>query len=166
MENGQFAGLSAAWQAFERSRNRESHEAVRLRLRLSLLPYDVTEFPELEGAEFGMQDLKGTLIRPEERDDGRSMFEVGVVARRNRTNGTVSILGPYAHGPAGDEFLYLNWRVPGRSTQWIWRRKFRLTSLDWGEIVTADANGEVFSFDGTGRTGHNTARINWQREPR
>lgn len=137
-----------------------------LRLRLSLLPYDVAEFPELEGAEFGMQDAKGTLIKPEERNDGRSVFEVGVVARRNRTTGTVTFLGPYAHGPAGDEFLYLNWRVPGTSGPWIWRRKFPLTWLDWDEIVKAEAQREVFGFDGTGRTGHDTARINWQREPR
>lgn len=164
MSDDAFAGLAAARVVFARSRNREEHEWVAVRLRLSLLPYDVRQFPELAGTKFGMQDSGGRLLIPREEGAGRMVFDVGVLARRNRLTGAVSFLGPYAHGPAGDQFLYLNWRKPEMPGEWVWRRKFRLTSLAWEELVAADAAGETFAFDGTGRPGHNTAPVDWKRE--
>ncbi|MGH2634148.1 MAG: DUF5990 family protein [Tepidiformaceae bacterium] len=165
MEDPSFAGLAAAWQAFDRSRNREGYEAVSVRLRLSLTPFDTAEFPELVGTEFGMQDSKGDLIPGERLPGGRIRFDVGVVARRQRETGVVTFIGPYAHGPAGDEFLYLNWRKPGGGKDWVWRRKFRLTALSWDALVAADAARDLFAFDGTGRMGHSTVPVEWQRGP-
>jgi hypothetical protein len=131
---------------------------------LLLRPYSTTEFPELAGAEFGMQDKQGVLIPGELSPSGHWCFEVGAYARRNRETGAVTFLGPYIHGTAGDEFLYLNWRAPDApANTWIWRRKWRITSLAWDEIAEAAASGAHFEHDGTGRKGYDTAPADWQR---
>lgn len=165
MEDLSFTGLEAAWQAFHRSRNRDGYDAVSVRLRLSAVPFDVVESPR-HGAEFGMQDATGELIPGELLPDGHVRFDVGVVARRLRETGAISFVGPYAHGPAGDQFLYLNWRKPGTGNDWVSRRKLRLTSLSWDELLAADQRGDSFAFDATGRMGHSTVPVEWKREKR
>jgi len=54
--------MAEARQSLERSKPRDAFEAVELCLALELLPYSTSEFPELLGAEFGMQDKEGELI--------------------------------------------------------------------------------------------------------
>ncbi|MEO8538773.1 MAG: DUF5990 family protein [bacterium] len=164
MSDEQFAGTTASWQAFERRRKTDGDAGMLVRLRLSIFPYRLDDFPELKGTEFGMQDTKGVLLDPAVDSEGRLVFDVGVVAR-HVADGVLGFFGPYVHGPAGDQFLYLNWRKPGTAGEWVWRRKFRLQSLTWGEIISADAAGELFAFDGTGRTGHNTTPVDWRRVP-
>ena len=160
--DGRFRGLPDAQRAFERSRNRDAYEALPVYLRLFLRPYDTARFPELLDAEFGMQDGKGVLLAGELQPDGRFLFEVAVVARRHRKSGALMFLGPYAHGTAGDQFLYLNWRVRGVTTNnWIWRRKVSLRSLDWRRIQESEAAGRAFEFDATGRTGHDRTPFQW-----
>ncbi len=158
-----FAGLDEAFVAFERSKNRTVHESVAVRLRLHLIPFDTAKFPELVGAEFGMANKSGVLLLPEITDEGRFLFRVGVVASRNKESGQVTFLGPYAHGRPGDEFLYLNWRKDGTPGPWLWRRKFSLRSLTWDELVEADGLDDSFSFDATGRRGHDSTPITWLR---
>jgi len=165
-DDSRWAGLAEARAMLERSRPRTGFEGCELRLRLLLTPYSTTEFPELEGADFGMQDKKGVLIPGELRAEGRWSFEVGALARRQMATGVVTFLGPYVHGPAGDEFFYLNWRAPEAApNSWTWRRKYRLTSLTWEEVAAAFAAGHAFEADGSGRTGHNTAPVEWRPVP-
>ncbi len=164
--DSRWRGLAEARTTFERSRPRDAFDGHELRLRLLLSPYPTTEFPELEGTEFGMQDKKGVIIPGELLPSGHWCFEVGACARRHRETGAITFLGPYIHGPAGDEFLYLNWRKPDApANTWIWRRKWRVTSLSWDEIAAATTTGAHFEHDGTGQAGHNTAPIDWRLAP-
>jgi len=164
LDDASFAGLDAASQAFHRSRNRDGYDAVSVRLRLSAVPFDDARFPQHTGTEFGMQDAKGELIPGELLPDGHVLFDVGVVGRRLRETKAITFVGPYAHGPAGDQFLYLNWRKPGTGNDWVSRRKLRLTSVLWDELLAADHLGDAFAFDATGRMGHGSVPVEWRRE--
>ena len=163
MDDSVFIGLSSAWQAFERSRNRGGHDAIAVRLRLNVERSHVVRCP---GTEFGMQDSRDGLIPGEQLPEGGRRFDVGVVARRLRETAEVTFVGPYAHGPRGDQFLYLSWRTPGTTRNWVSRSKFRLTSLRWEELVAADRVGDVFAFDASGNMMKATVPVEWRREPR
>ncbi len=164
--DSRWQGLAEARASLERTRPRDAFEGHELRLRLLLTPYSTTQFPELEGAQFGMQDKKGVLFPGELLPTGQWCFEVGAFARRHRETGALTFLGPYIHGPVGDEFLYLNWRAPDATANtWVWRRKWRVTSLTWDAIAAAAAAGAHFEHDGTGQIAHTTAPIEWRLQP-
>ena len=160
-----FAGLEVAVRVSERSCNRDVSDFVPVRIVVSLFPYDLAEFPELEGAEFGMADKSGVVLPPRETPSGRMEFWIGVVARRDRNTEKVTFLGPYAHGPSGAEFLYLNWRKEGIPGEWLWRRKLPFVALSWAEMIEANAAEECFWTDATGRKGHDPRPITWVRRP-
>ena len=164
--DARWLGMAEARQSLERSQPRDAYEAVELRLVLELLPYSTSEFPELLGAEFGMQDKKGALIPGIPSEGGRIRFELGAVARRHIESDALTFLGPYIHGPAGGEFLYLNWRAPGMpSNRWIWRRKFPLSPITWDLACAANLAGHAFFADATGRKAHATIPIEWCSGP-
>lgn len=109
-----------------------------------------------------MQDKKGMLIAPLPAEGGRHRFEIGAVARRHIASHALTFLGPYIHGPAGTEFLYLNWRNPEASPNtWIWRRKFPLAPIGWESARSADIAGHAFFADATGRKAHSTVPAEW-----
>ena len=154
-------GLAQAWKAFERSRDHAECDAVAVRLCVTTDPSVAAQHPDLAGTEFGMQDRNGDLQYGTPLPGGRLGYQAGIVAKRHRGSGAVRFVGPYASGPAGDEFVYMSWRVPGVAA-WTMRLKLRLTALVWEELVAADANRQTFSADVTGRLPHdNTKPVGW-----
>lgn len=159
----QFVGLSEAVAALGKSRKLKGHLSAVLRLRLQLYPYSITEFPELDGSEFGMADRTGVMTYPEERPDGLLVFNVGAVASLEPGSGVLTFLGPFVYGSTQAQFLYLNWRKNGTPGEWLWRRKFSLQSLAWAEVIAADKTGDYFLFDATGWRGHSLLPVHWER---
>jgi hypothetical protein len=155
-------GLADAWKAFERTRDRADCDAVAVRLTVSCDPRPAAaEHGIAPGWQFGMQDRGNAVYAGVAIDGERWEFQIGVVAKRNRSTGEVRFVGPFAHGTAGDEFLYLNWR-PETGTGWAMRIKMPLTPLCWEQLVEADAAGTSFHFDATGRAPHYRRQVEWQ----
>jgi hypothetical protein len=155
-------GLAEAWNGFERTRDHADCDAVSVRLRITGDDSVVAKIPELAGSEFGLQDRSESLMAGTPQPDGKLAYECGIVAKRHRITGVIRFVGPYACGPAGDEFLYVSFRNPGTKNAWIIRLKLRLTNLTWDDMMAAEAKGETFSADISGRTpAHGTRPVPW-----
>lgn len=65
-------------------------------------------------------------------------FRVG-----RKQDGSPNFLGPYAHGPVDDRFVYLSWGVKSKAGFAMFRRlKLRLGHLGWPQIERSLASGE------------------------
>jgi len=105
--------------------------------------YEITieiECIELPGAEYG------PLALGIQRDDAitevasaatkRIVLKPVLRARRN-ADGSVNFLGPFAHGPKAERFIYLNWvttngKVP---TEQVGRIKLHLNHIQWAAVA-------------------------------
>jgi hypothetical protein len=154
-------GLADAWKAFERTRDRAECDAVAVRLYVHGDDSALAVHPDLASAEIGLQDRDEALMPGTRRPDGKLGYDCGVVAKKHRTTGVIRFIGPYVHGPAGDEFLYVSFR--NRTTKaWIIRLKLRLMGLHWNDVVSADTKGQTFSADISGRTpAHSMRPMSW-----
>lgn len=66
-------------------------------------------------------------------------FSASVRVGRN-ADGSPNFLGPYAHGPVGDRFLYLSWSGIENGTRAMFRRaKLRLRGIGWPTLEQAIA---------------------------
>ncbi|HZF30174.1 MAG TPA: DUF5990 family protein [Gammaproteobacteria bacterium] len=74
-------------------------------------------------------------------DSKRVVFRPVLRVRRN-TDGSANFLGPYAHGPRAERFIYLNWVVVrgGVPVQRPGRIKLHLNHIDWTHAERAAAN--------------------------
>lgn len=73
------------------------------------------------------------------------VFTPSLRARRNQ-DGSVNFLGPFAQGPKGERFIYLNWvTVPaGVPASQIGRIKLHLSHLKWSTVEKyAQANKPI-----------------------
>src|SRR5215203_5218746 len=139
MTAAKLPGLNEAWKAFERTRDHTDCDAVAVHLRVICDPaVAASTHGILAGCDFGMQDRDGKLHAGTRQEDGKLLYKAGTVAKRNRTSGDLRFVGPYASGPAGEEFVYMSWRQPGASA-WTMRIKLQLQSLAWDAMVDADA---------------------------
>lgn len=156
-------GLNEAWKAFERTRDHADCDAVAVSLRVLCDPsVAAAAQPNLGTCEFGMQDRDGNLQLGTEKEGGKLRYRAGIIAKRNRITGIVRFVGPYASGPAGDEFVYMSWREPGATASTM-RLKLRVTALPWDDLIDADAKHRVFVYDATGRLPNaNTKPVLWQ----
>ena len=161
MESQSFDGLAESWRAAERTRDFRDCESLPVKLRLHCDPGVVgATHAELQGTDFGMQDRGGNWLEGRAGADSTRVFDVAVVAMRHRDTGRLRFVGPYAQGPAGDEFIYLNWKIDGQPG-WVWRIKMPLTPLTWEQVAAADAAGQCLEFDATGRIPHDRVPVVW-----
>jgi hypothetical protein len=68
----------------------------------------------------------------------RIVFKPTLRARRN-SDGSVNFLGPYAHGPKSERFIYLNWlTIEGDMPQsMVGRIKLHLNHIRWTTVEKA-----------------------------
>ena len=76
-------------------------------------------------------------------DRKQATFDASFRVGRQR-DGSPNFLGPYAHGPVSDRFVYLSWGVkPQRGGFEMFRRlKLRLGHLGWNQIERSMASGK------------------------
>jgi len=166
--NEKLKGTDEAWSMFRRSRDAEGCDSLELRLRVVCDPRVVGLRPELANTDFFMPDRTGGQYAgtAHEGDEAVRCFDFGAVASYNPATGRLRFFGPYCHGPAGDEFVYLGWKPAGKPDEpWVWRIKMYLTSLGWEQLEEVVAHNERLEFDATGRAPHDRPRIEWRFVP-
>lgn len=120
-----------------------------LRLSIHCTELPGIRFPDLCGAmptcyepvHLGIQ--RGTEVIDDVPADRRqATFGADFKVGRQR-DGSPNFLGPYAHGPVGDRFVYLSWGVKSGGRFAMFRRlKLRLGHLTWRQIERSRASGE------------------------
>lgn len=80
--------------------------------------------------EVGLQDSAGNLDPGTPAAGGAVRYECELRCRR-RDDGSIGWLGPHAHGPTQERFLYISYRPRDGSAKWQRRTKILLpTDLD------------------------------------
>ncbi len=98
--------------------------------------------PEIEGAEFGVQDRDQALHAGRERADGAVCFDVTVTVARRGADDAPRYGGPFVHGTAVTPFLYLGVRRHGAEPgTWVRRLKIPLPKLTWEQVTSYAGQG-------------------------
>jgi len=161
-------GTDEAWSMFQRSRDAESCDVLELPLCVICDPRVVGVRPELADTDFFMPDRAGARYEGTAHDGDPAVrrFDFASIASRNRTTGRLRFFGPFCHGPAGDEFVYLGWKPAGKpDAPWVWRLKLSLTALTWEQLEEVVAHHERLEHDATGRTPGKGSRTEWRFVP-
>jgi hypothetical protein len=100
------------------------------------------------GVKFAMQRGKSELLDPIGHTETELVFDLPVRAVAKPGSNTPNILGPYAHGPASDRFLYLNSGTMAGQTQTVWTRRAKLKTagISWALVCEASAQGKAVLF--------------------
>lgn len=79
-----------------------------------------------------------TIIETASADSKRIVFKPTFRVRRN-ADGSANFLGPFAHGPKAERFVYLNWvTMSGETlTGMVGRIKLHLNHLKWAAVEEA-----------------------------
>jgi hypothetical protein len=111
------------------------------------------------GVDIGVQEGKGNdyqTIQTQRSRGADLRFEITVRARAG-VGGAPNFLGPFAHGPAGGRFLYLDiGTYAGQTgTPWSRRLKIPLVGISWGAIRDGAGTPAIFEarLAGTGKDG-------------
>jgi hypothetical protein len=84
--------------------------------------------------DFGVQDTSGSLCAGVPGDDGSVVFDLSVEVKPGKGVAPV-LVGPLAHGPPTERFLYLSWR--NASGEYARRLKLPLGSIACSDIDAA-----------------------------
>jgi hypothetical protein len=78
------------------------------------------------------------IIETTPANSKRIVFKPTLRARRN-ADGSVNFLGPFAHGPKTERFIYLNWAEPNVKGQMAMfgRIKLHLNHINWTAVEKA-----------------------------
>lgn len=103
-----------------------------------------------------VQRGKDGLLDPKTSSQKRVIFEFSIRARNDRPDGP-NFLGPFAQGPAGARFVYVNSgkMAAEPASPWTRRAKIPLTTITWALIRKAVRGGEFIEgrIAGTARDG-------------
>lgn len=85
----------------------------------------------------GIQSDK-QMIEATSADSKRVVFKPLLRARRN-ADGSANFLGPFAHGPRTERFIYLVWAIvqAGVPVRMVGRIKLHLNHIKWAAVETA-----------------------------
>ncbi len=120
---------------------------LRLRIVVIHLPASVA---------FSVQRGRSELLPPARKTSAEVVFDFSV--RVADPNGSEpNFLGPFAQGPAGERFVYVNsgQRAGEGESCWDRRAKVHLKDIGWPLVKKALASGGVLEarIEGTGRDG-------------
>jgi hypothetical protein len=109
-----------------------------------------------KGVTFAVQCGREKLVPPVHTTSAEQAFEVSVRVAEGK-DGRPNFLGPFAQGPAGQRFVYVN---SGRyaneaALPWNRRAKVHLRGIDWPLVREAQARGAALEarIEGTARDG-------------
>jgi uncharacterized protein DUF5990 len=95
-----------------------------------------TRLPGDKGILLGIQKDED-FFEPSPTDLKRIVFRPVLRARRN-TDGSPNFLGPFAHGPKNERFIYLVWATVSPAAR-FGRVKVHLNHLKWTDVTKAVA---------------------------
>ncbi len=105
-----------------------------------------------DAVRFGLQDKKGKLLTGTRQVDGSLLYAFELTTKPGK-DGTLDFSGSYVQGTPGTRFLYLSLGDTGALTPtWVKRIKVPLSSINWQQVETAQAqNGALeAAVDGRG----------------
>ncbi len=104
---------------------------------------------------FAVQRGKDELLEPISASVEKQVFEFSVRARDDGSGGEPNFLGPFAQGPVGGRFVYVNSGTMGGepNSQWTRRAKVPLGGLTWRLIRKAAGSVIEARISGTARDG-------------
>ena len=108
------------------------------------------------GVAFSVQRGRSELLPPARKTSAELVFDFSV--RVAEANGSEpNFLGPFAQGPVGERFVYVNSGQRAGEAQSCWdrRAKVHLKDLGWPLVKKALTTGGVLEtrIEGTGRDG-------------
>src|SRR5262245_66386375 len=95
-----------------------------------------TRLPGDKGILLGIQKDE-EFFEPASTDAKRIVVRPVLRARRN-ADGSPNFLGPFAHGPKNERFIYLVWATVSPAAR-FGRVKLHLNHLKWGDVEKAAA---------------------------
>jgi hypothetical protein len=97
------------------------------------------------GVRFKVQRGKNELLDPRRTSAREIVFEFPIRVRNDRPDGSPNFLGPFAQGPAGGRFVYVNsGTMAGESvSRWTRRAKIPLGGITWPMIAKAAVGGFI-----------------------
>ncbi|MGH9420510.1 MAG: DUF5990 family protein [Thermoanaerobaculia bacterium] len=108
------------------------------------------------GAHFAVQRGKDGLLNPKTSNPKQLVFEFDIRVRHDQSDGP-NFLGPYAQGPVGARFVYVNSGTMAGVLQspWTRRAKIQLAGITWALTTQAMDRGEFLEarIAGTARDG-------------
>jgi len=93
-----------------------------------------TRLPGQKGVLLGIQRNE-ELFEPSPTDVKRIVFRPVLRARRN-ADGSPNFLGPFAHGPKNERFIYLVWATVSPAAR-FGRVKVHLNHIEWASLEKA-----------------------------
>ncbi|HXA17985.1 MAG TPA: DUF5990 family protein [Thermoanaerobaculia bacterium] len=108
------------------------------------------------GVRFQVQRGKNELLAPGGTSAREIVFEFPIRVRNDRPDGSPNFLGPFAQGPVGGRFVYVNsGTMAGESVSpWTRRAKIPLGGITWPMIANAAIGGFIEAgIAGTARDG-------------
>lgn len=107
-------------------------------------------------ARFAVQRGKSELLDPKTSSQEKLVFEFSMRVRNDRADGP-NFLGPFAQGPAGARFVYVNSGMMAAEPEshWTRRAKIPLAGITWALIAKAihDDSAVEARIAGTARDG-------------
>ncbi|HEX6040075.1 DUF5990 family protein [Longimicrobium sp.] len=112
----------------------------------------------MAGVAYRVQRGKDELLEPARTPADALVFDFTARVGGSRADAAPNFLGPYAQGPRGDRFVYVNTGVSAGQMGSPWRRraKVRLSGVGWDLVEQAmAAPGAVLQarIEGTGADG-------------
>lgn len=105
---------------------------------------------------FAVQRGKSELLAPLTSNKRKVVFEFSIRVRNDRPDGP-NFLGPFAQGPAGARFVYVNSGTLASEpeSRWTRRAKIPLAGITWAMIAKAAGDGSTIQarIAGTARDG-------------
>jgi hypothetical protein len=104
---------------------------------------------------FAVQRGKDELLAAASASAEQLVFEFSVRVRDDRPDGTPNFLGPFAQGPVGGRFIYVNSGTMGGELHsgWTRRAKVPLGGITWSLIKKAGGSVIEARISGTARDG-------------
>ena len=105
------------------------------------------------GVRFMVQRGKSELVEPTASSADRISFDLSLRVKNDRPDGAPNFLGPFAQGPRGGRFVYINSGTSAgqHDSPWTRRAKVPLGGITWALIEKAGILEARFA--GTGRDG-------------
>lgn len=121
------------------------------------LPLRIVVLQPPPGAVFAVQEGRSSLLPPTEVQKGQVAFEFSVRVVDEGPGEAPNFLGPFAQGPRGGRFVYVNSgkRAGQKDTLWDRRAKVPLGGISWSDVKSAQAKRALVEvrIQGVGRDG-------------
>ncbi|HEV7590563.1 MAG TPA: DUF5990 family protein [Longimicrobium sp.] len=106
-----------------------------------MLPLRITVLHPPAGVTLAVQRGKSDLLPPASISTDAVVFELSVRVAPRGEGGEPNLLGPFAHGPPADRFLYVNSGTSAGQPDSCWTRRAKLKTAGIGWALIEEVLG-------------------------